>query len=71
MPREAKLFTSSAGSAVRGYLKFRANIPPRWIENARGTRKRMRARDCRGLPFAQAFAGSQTTGTSRDSERAE
>jgi hypothetical protein len=32
MPREAKLFTSSAGSAVRGYLKFRANIPPRWIK---------------------------------------
>jgi hypothetical protein len=41
MPREAKLFTSSAGSAVRGYLKFRANIPPRWIKNARGSRKRI------------------------------
>jgi hypothetical protein len=27
MPREAKFFGSSAGSAVRGYLKFRANIP--------------------------------------------
>lgn len=39
MPREAKLFTSSAGSAVRGYLKFRANIPPRWIQNARVSRK--------------------------------
>jgi len=26
MPREAKLFSSSAGSVVRGYLKFRANI---------------------------------------------
>ena len=35
MPREARLFTSSAGSVVRGYLKFRANIPPRWIKNAR------------------------------------
>ena len=41
MPREARLFTSSAGSVVRGYLKFRANIPPRWIKNARGSRKRM------------------------------
>ena len=41
MPRQAKLFTSSAGSAVRGYLKFRANIPPRWIKNARGSRKRV------------------------------
>jgi hypothetical protein len=41
MPREAKLFTSSAGSVVRGYLKFRANIPPRWIKNARVSRKRI------------------------------
>jgi len=41
MPREARLFTSSAGSVVRGYLKFRANIPPRWIKNARGSRKRI------------------------------
>jgi hypothetical protein len=39
MPREARLFTSSAGSVVRGYLKFRANIPPRWIRNARVSRK--------------------------------
>jgi hypothetical protein len=41
MPREAKLFSSSSGSAVRGFLKFRANIPPRWIENARASRKRI------------------------------
>lgn len=41
MPREAKLFASSSGSAVRGYLKFRANIPPRWIGNARTSRKRI------------------------------
>jgi hypothetical protein len=26
---------------VRGYLKYRANIPPRWIKNARGSRKRI------------------------------
>jgi len=41
MPREAKLFSSSAGSVVRGYLKFRANITPRWIRNARRSRKRI------------------------------
>jgi hypothetical protein len=41
MPREAKLFVSSAGSAVRAFLKFRANIPPRWIKNARNSRKRI------------------------------
>lgn len=41
MPRKARLFTSSAGSVVRGYLKFRANITPRWIRNARHSRKRI------------------------------
>jgi hypothetical protein len=41
MPREAKLFVASAGSPVRGFLKFRANIPPRWIGNARTSRKRV------------------------------
>ena len=41
MPREARLFTSSAGSVVRGYLKYQANIPPRWIKNARGSPKRI------------------------------
>ena len=41
MPRQAKLFSSSAGSVVRGYLKFRANITPRWIRNARTSRKRV------------------------------
>ena len=41
MPREAKLFLSSSGSAVRGFFKFRANIPPRWIGNARKSRKRI------------------------------
>jgi hypothetical protein len=39
MARQAKLFLSSSGSAVRGFLKFRANIPPRWIGNARNSRK--------------------------------
>jgi hypothetical protein len=41
MPREAKLFLSSSGSAVRGFVKFRANIPPRWIRNAQKSRKRI------------------------------
>jgi hypothetical protein len=41
MPRKAKLFASSSGSVVRGFLKFRANIPPRWIRNARTSRKRI------------------------------
>ena len=41
MPRKARLFTSSSGSAARGFLKFRANIPPRWIKNAQKSRKRI------------------------------
>jgi len=41
MPREAKLFLSSAGSAARGFLRFHANIPPRWIKNASKSRKRI------------------------------
>ena len=49
MPRKARLFTSSAGSVVRGYLKFQANIPPRWIKNAKGSRKRIEPDIARGL----------------------
>ena len=41
MAREAKLYTSSSGSAARGFLKFRANISPRCIRNARRSRKRI------------------------------
>jgi len=41
MPRTARLFASSSGSAARGFLKFRANIPPRWIKNAQKSRKRI------------------------------
>ena len=41
MAREAKLFDSSSGSAARAFLKFRANIPPRWIKNAQRSRKRI------------------------------
>jgi hypothetical protein len=49
MPREAKLFSSSSGSAVRGFMKFRANIPPRWISNARHSRKRAEPEIARSL----------------------
>src|SRR2546427_565586 len=49
MPREAKLFSSSAGSVVRGYLKFRANITPRWIRNAQTSRKRIEPEIVRSL----------------------
>jgi hypothetical protein len=41
MPRKARLFASSSGSPARGFLKFRANIPPRWIKNAQTSRKRL------------------------------
>jgi|SRR5579862_3793196 len=39
MPREARLFDSSSGSPVRGFLKLQANVTPRWIDNARTSRK--------------------------------
>jgi hypothetical protein len=41
MPRQAKLFDSCSGSPVRGYLRLQGNIPPRWIKNARSSRKRI------------------------------
>jgi hypothetical protein len=39
MPREALLFDACSGSAVKGFLKLQGNIPPRWIDNARTSRK--------------------------------
>jgi hypothetical protein len=41
MPREARFFNSCAGSAVRGFMKLRGNITPRWIANAHTSRKRL------------------------------
>jgi len=41
MPREAHLFDSCSGSPVKGFLKLQANVTPRWIDNARTSRKRM------------------------------
>src|SRR5690242_9714309 len=49
MPREARLFAASSGSAVRGFSKFRANIPPRWIRNARHSRKHIEPEIARSL----------------------
>ncbi len=49
MPREAKLFSSSSGSVMRNFLKFRANIPPRWIRNAQTSRKRIEPEVVRSL----------------------
>lgn len=70
MAREARLFTSSAGSAVRGYLKFRANIPPRWIKNARGSRKRIEPEIAESFRSLKRPADQETKSKSRDSELA-
>jgi len=39
MPREAKLFERFKGSPARALPKMAGNIPPNWIERARGARK--------------------------------
>ena len=42
MPREAVLFDETQGSCLEAYLRLRrggANIPPKWIERARASRK--------------------------------
>jgi hypothetical protein len=43
MPREATLFEQSGSSPLRAYLMLKAdgsaNIPPNWIDRARGSRK--------------------------------
>jgi hypothetical protein len=39
MPREAQFFDFCSGSAVKGFLKLQGNIPPRWIDNSRASRK--------------------------------
>jgi hypothetical protein len=39
MPREARFFESCSGSPVKGFLNLQGNIPPRWIDNARTSRK--------------------------------
>ena len=42
MPREANLFELAGGSPLEGYFLLKSgggNMPPRWIENARMSRK--------------------------------
>jgi hypothetical protein len=39
MPREPTFFCQALDRAARGFLRFRANIPPRWIKNAQKSRK--------------------------------
>lgn len=41
MPRKAKFFDSCVGSPVAGFLRLQGNLPPRWIENARTSRKQV------------------------------
>ena len=41
MPREAQLFDTCSGSAVKGFLKLQGNIPPHWIDRARTSRKKI------------------------------
>jgi hypothetical protein len=43
MPREANLFIQARGSALEGYFMLKAgggNMPPRWIDNARASRRK-------------------------------
>ena len=42
MPREAGLFDEAGGSALEGYFMLKArggNVPPRWVDNSRASRK--------------------------------
>src|SRR5215470_18084134 len=42
MPREAKLFESTGGNILFGYLALReegANIPPNWLKRSHASRK--------------------------------
>ena len=40
---------------MRGFLKFRANIPPRWIKNARVSRKRIEPEIVKALLSVQSI----------------
>jgi len=68
MPREAKLFLSSAGSAARGFLRFRANIPPRWIKNAHKSRKRIEPAVVDALRSLKDHPKKSSTSSSRPKE---
>jgi len=43
MPREATLFDEAQGSPLEGFLLLKAshgNMPPRWIQNAKDSRRK-------------------------------
>ncbi len=53
MARDATLFEDSGGSVVRAFLMLKQsgslNIPPKWIERARESRKKREAEAARAL----------------------
>ena len=65
MPRKARLFASSSGSAARGFLKFRANIPPRWIKNAQNSRKRIEPEVVEGAALHDKHEEKSPSGAGR------
>jgi hypothetical protein len=68
MPRKARLFASSSGSAARGFLKFRANIPPRWIKNAQTSRKRIQPEIVEALHSMISIRRNRPPGACRSQE---
>ena len=70
MPREARLFTSSAGSVVRGYPEIPCEYSATLDKKCAGFAQADRAGDCRKFSFSQTSADRETKGKSRDSERA-
>src|SRR5439155_11955606 len=68
MPRKAKLFLASSGSAARGFLKFRANIPPRWIKNAQKSRKRIEPKIVEALHSHDKHEEKSPPGAGRSKE---
>lgn len=72
MPREAQLFDSCSGSAVKGFLKLQGNITPRWINNAQASRKTIEPsvekclRKLQGLRKRHPRAKSAIKSASRD-----
>jgi hypothetical protein len=52
MPREAKLFESTGGNILFGYLALReegANIPPNWLKRSHASRKSRETDLAKGL----------------------
>lgn len=52
MPRDAALFEEANGSPLEGYILLKAeggNIPPRWITNARHSRRSRQAKIAKHL----------------------